>query len=166
MSHSWRQAATKTRSVFSRRRTRSTFKARPRLSLEPLESRTLLSVVAWNNPNGGDWNTASNWSGGVVPGPNDDVVIDLGSPGLVAIVSGMDAVNSITTGSNSTLYFGGGALQIYANSTLNGPLSIRSGSLYANGVGTTLAVDGATAIDLMNTASFNAVSGATINLPH
>jgi hypothetical protein len=54
-----------------------------RLFLELLEDRTLLSVVTWTNPSGGDWDTAANWydlSTGTshVPGPGDDA--NLGAP--------------------------------------------------------------------------------------
>ena len=41
-----------------------------RMSLEPLEERRMLSQVVWANPNGGDWDTLSNWVGGVLPGPS------------------------------------------------------------------------------------------------
>jgi hypothetical protein len=41
----------------------------------------------WTNPAGGDWNTPSNWSTGVVPGPNDDVLIDV-PDGTVVITHG------------------------------------------------------------------------------
>jgi hypothetical protein len=33
--------------------------------------------VAWVNPSGGSWTAGANWSGGVVPGSDDDVVISL-----------------------------------------------------------------------------------------
>ncbi len=54
-------------------------KARPitraRLTLERLEDRNCPSVT-YIGPNGGDWNTGANWSGGVAPGPFSDVVLD------------------------------------------------------------------------------------------
>jgi hypothetical protein len=40
-----------------------------------LESRTLLSTIAWLRPAGGDWDTGANWAGGRVPGSGDDAVI-------------------------------------------------------------------------------------------
>src|SRR4051812_35531903 len=41
-----------------------------------LEERNSPSVN-WTNPAGGDWDTASNWSTGNLPGPDDDVIIDI-----------------------------------------------------------------------------------------
>ncbi len=51
--------------------------------LEPLEVRLAPATINWVNPAGGDWDTASNWQGGVVPGANDDAVIN--EPGNVTI---------------------------------------------------------------------------------
>ena len=53
-----------------------------RLFVEPLENRTVLSTISWINPSGGDWNTASNWSTGFVPGKGDtaDINISVTSP--------------------------------------------------------------------------------------
>jgi hypothetical protein len=45
-----------------------------RPGIEPLEDRTLMSV-RWT-AGSGDWNTATNWSGGMLPGPADIAVID------------------------------------------------------------------------------------------
>ncbi len=46
-------------------------------SLETLERRLVLSSVSWTNPNGGDWNTASNWSSDAIPTAADDVTISI-----------------------------------------------------------------------------------------
>jgi len=35
------------------------------------------NVVTWVNPNGGDWDTPSNWSDDAVPGAGDDVSITI-----------------------------------------------------------------------------------------
>src|SRR5262249_55405007 len=51
-----------------------TRQARWRPRLEILEDRTVLSKVTWINPQGGDWDTKSNWSTGQLPGVGDDVV--------------------------------------------------------------------------------------------
>jgi len=51
-----------------------------RLRLELLEGRILPSQVTWINPQGGDWDTASNWNTQSVPGPADDVIINI--PGI------------------------------------------------------------------------------------
>src|SRR5207253_1704917 len=61
-----------------RRAKRMMLTARPEVLR--LEDRTLPSTVTWINPGSGDWNTASNWSSGAVPGAADDVVINV--PGI------------------------------------------------------------------------------------
>jgi hypothetical protein len=79
--------------------------ARPRRSapvrLTELEDRTAPAIITWGNAGGGAWATASNWIGGVLPGPGDEVVIpNLGSagPNLTITVSGITAtVNKITS---------------------------------------------------------------------
>src|SRR5271157_4521616 len=65
---------------------------------ELLEDRAVPSTVTWTNPAGGDWDTPSDWSTGAVPGPNDDVTIDI--PGqnnftVTHAASVADSVNSI-----------------------------------------------------------------------
>lgn len=60
-------------------------------------------------PSGGDWNTASNWSGGVVPGPGD-----------TAIISGKDVtVNASPAQSPDSVQIGGSNLTVAAGATLN-----------------------------------------------
>ena len=78
--------------------TRSTSFAGP--GLEPLESRILPATVNWINPGGGDWDTASNWSSGQVPGAGDDAVISI--PGITVTHSDFatDSVHSLTSQAN------------------------------------------------------------------
>ena len=45
--------------------------------LETLEFRRLLATVSWVSATSGSWDVASNWSTDAVPGPTDDVVIDV-----------------------------------------------------------------------------------------
>src|SRR5262249_61618155 len=51
--------------------------------------------VRWINPNGGFWDDPNNWDTGAVPGPADDVAIDM--PGNVSITyrSGNTTVRSL-----------------------------------------------------------------------
>ena len=51
--------------------------------------------VSWVNPAGGFWDDPANWSSGQLPGPNDDVVIDV--PGNVTIThrQGNDTIKSL-----------------------------------------------------------------------
>jgi hypothetical protein len=45
--------------------------------LEIFEERCLLSTVNWISAPSGNWNVGRNWSTGQVPGPGDDVVINV-----------------------------------------------------------------------------------------
>ncbi len=106
-----------------------------RLALEPLEDRTLLSVVNWVSPTGGDWDTASNWLDvqGVarLPGPGDDVVINL--PGITVTHdrATADAIHSLT--SSDPIIFSAGALALAAASTIGNDLTLSGGSITGPG---------------------------------
>ena len=54
------------------------------------------ATIVWVNPAGGFWDDPNNWDTGVVPGPTDDVLIDV--PGDVTITyrSGATTINSLT----------------------------------------------------------------------
>src|SRR5436309_3353243 len=70
------------------------------LGLLRLEDRVTPTVntVSWINPAGGDWDTPGNWSGGQVPGANDDVVINYGMNDFTVTHSGgSDAINRLTS---------------------------------------------------------------------
>jgi RHS repeat-associated protein len=67
-------------------------------AVEMLENRLLLST-AWVGGTG-DWNVATNWEFGVVPGPGDDVTIPAGAD---VTISDNQSVNSVTTAAGSTL---------------------------------------------------------------
>src|SRR5262252_913490 len=67
------------------------------LYLERLEDRTLPSVVNWINPGGGDWNTASNWSTGALPGASDDVVINHAGITVTHSASNADSVHGLVS---------------------------------------------------------------------
>jgi hypothetical protein len=65
------------------------------------------ATVSWVGVSG-DWNTAANWSAGAVPGPEDEVLVDV--PGTITIThsSGAHSVRSILCQEAFTL--SGGAL--------------------------------------------------------
>ena len=89
----------------------------PRLAVENLEERLVLSTVNWINPNGGDWDTAANWSSGNVPGASDDAVIPQSGLLVTHVNGNSDSVGSIT--SSSTLEITSGTLSIAGSSTLS-----------------------------------------------
>lgn len=105
--------------------------------IEPLESRTLLSTITWNStdhPAGGDWDTASNWVGGILPGSSDDVIITLAATATVTHSQSLsDSVHSITTNAFTTLTISSGSLSVAATSTLAGPLDLSGGTLTGPG---------------------------------
>ncbi len=105
---------------------------RRNLRLEPLEERRLLSAVQWdavNHPDGGDWDTGSNWVGGQKPGATDAVIIPTLNPdAAVTHASGIDdPVDSIT--SQAPLAVSAGSLTVTNQSNLYSTLSVSGGTL-------------------------------------
>jgi hypothetical protein len=94
------------------------------LRLELLEARTVPATVHWINSAGGDWATASNWSTGHVPGPDDDVILDATATPTITHAAGTDTIHSLTSASNNTLVLTGSTVSLLDTSTLNGPLSL------------------------------------------
>ena len=100
--------------------------------LEWLENRTLLSTINWNNPSGGDWDTASNWSGNSVPGAGDDAVISIAITNPIThSLSNSDEVHSLTT--QDPINISGGTLAFDGASTVNNTLTLAGGTLTGPG---------------------------------
>ncbi len=140
-------------------------------------------TVIWNNPSGGDWDTAANWLGSVLPGATDAVVIPLLTSGSVVHgSSAADTVASIASNANITLAAGsltvngnflealgeavtlqGGTL---ANATLTGEsdlvLTRSGGTLSGITIGSGATLD-ATNTTLSYNAQANIVNGLTLN---
>src|SRR5579884_173749 len=77
--------------------------------VEAMENRTLLSAVTWTGA--GDhtnWTDPNNWSTGSVPGPADDVTIDVAGNITVNIPTGTQSIRSVTT--SDTIAINGGTL--------------------------------------------------------
>jgi fibronectin-binding autotransporter adhesin len=132
--------------------------------LEVLEDRTLPSTITWINATGGNWDNATNWSTGSLPGADDDVVISTAAAATITIQAGDGiTVQSITAGSNDTLSITGGTPTVsVGDSVLSGTLSMTSGTLIASGSGVTLTANGSTTVA---GASLFARGGATLSLP-
>ena len=86
---------------------------------------------------GTDWGTAANWSGDLLPGPSNDVVLP-GLSGITFVNSvGTVNVNSITSTTTSfaapELQIAGGTVTAGAISALAGPLKITSGTITGAG---------------------------------
>jgi len=85
-----------------------------RLWLERLEDRTLLSTVSWIGGSG-SWTDAAHWSGGVLPGPTDDVEIINVASDITVTLYGPQTINSLTC--QETLWISSaGSLDLAANS--------------------------------------------------
>ena len=96
----------------------------------------LPSTVTWINPAGGNWDTASNWSTGQLPGPNDDVTISLAANGFtVTHAAGVtESAHSLTSNANLTLT--GGVLDLTSPSMVTGAFTLTGGTLQGDGTGT------------------------------
>jgi fibronectin-binding autotransporter adhesin len=116
------------------------------LLLEALEARTVLSTVSWINAAGGDWNTAANWSGGVVPGATQDAIINVSVSGPITIDSA-DVGHSLTD-TTASLDITAGSLSLTAASSISQNVSISGDGVLASSgnltVGGTLSESGGT----------------------
>jgi RHS repeat-associated protein len=96
--------------------------------MEPLEDRTLLATVNWINPAGGDWDTAGNWSGNAVPGPGDDVQIEIAVTNPIthsAVVT--DSIQSLTA--TDPVNLSGGTLNVATTLSSSVPFTLAGGTL-------------------------------------
>jgi RHS repeat-associated protein len=151
---SWRSRATSFSPVQRRRRF---------LAVEGLENRLLLATVTWVSNSSGNWDDASNWNTDTIPGPGDDVVIDVnGATPTITIDSSTQAtVNSLSA--SDPLAIAGGSLYVAADSTISGGLSMTAGgSLTASGSEVVLTVSGTPSI---SAASLYALDGANLSMP-
>ncbi|MGE0642374.1 MAG: Ig-like domain-containing protein [Nitrospira sp.] len=87
-------------------------------------------TVEWIGASGGDWNTASNWSTGVVPVATDDVFIPLLSSPVV-ISSGAVTVQTLIA--NGAVTLSGGTFAINGDSQINGVFTQSGGTLTGSG---------------------------------
>ncbi len=84
---------------------------------------SFVAGTAWLPNNDGDWAVAGNWSSApALPGPADDVILDVGGPTARTIThsAGTDAINSLTSQEN--LVLSGGSLSLAQASQINGSL--------------------------------------------
>src|SRR5260370_28435497 len=83
------------------------------LHLETLEARCMLAAVSWIGGVDNSWETASNWSSGIVPGNNDDVPIDIPRDNVVIQVAATESVNSLQC--DESLVVASGGLSVSAS---------------------------------------------------
>lgn len=98
------------------------------IGMELLEGRQLLATVSWDG-GGGDlsWHNPLNWSGDVLPGLNDDVVINVAgsNPTITHSQNVTTRVKSIV--SNERLSVSGGTIETTGRFRANGPLDLSAG---------------------------------------
>jgi hypothetical protein len=138
-------------------RARRPWRKRFRPQLEGLEGRLAPAIVTWINPAGGLWSVGSNWSGGAVPGPADDVTIDVGADTQVTHSVGADSVHTLTN--RSTLQVTNtSALTVTAGFTqgFDGELLADTGTFVADGPAGSAHIDSATLF---------AANGGVIRIP-
>jgi Bacterial Ig-like domain (group 3) len=122
--------------------------------LEVLEARTLPSTASWVNPAGGNWDTPSNWSTASVPGPGDDVLINLPGVTVTHSTSLTSTVDSLTL-SQATLTLSA-PLQVTGAFTSAGATVTGGSSLSATGAASlsgSLTIGQDTTLDLSGSAN-------------
>lgn len=92
---------------------------------------SVVTTVRWINPNGGDWNTASNWSTGVLPTADQDVIIDIAVTNPITHSAGTTQIKSLT--STQPFMLSGGALTISGPLQIDNDVSFTGGSLTTGG---------------------------------
>src|SRR5687768_10998199 len=120
------------------------------------------ATVSWDGGGGNNsWHTAANWSGNVVPGLNDDVLIDV--PGDISVVHSTGSTTVRSLQCQEGFQLAGGTLTVTAGaSTVNGALRLGAGTLIIRGAGATFTGNGPTTNE---TANLTAELGGRLNLP-
>ena len=94
----------------------------------------MLSTVNWIGPDGGNWDTPTNWSPAGIP--NSSEIVDINLAAAETIVHGTnqsDSVLSLTTNSYATLKITAGSLSLGAgSSTFGGPVQVGLGAKWAS----------------------------------
>jgi hypothetical protein len=96
-----------------------------------MEERLAPATISWINANGGDWDTAGNWSSGSQPGANDDVLINLPGVTVTHNQAVTDSIHSLT--SSDPIIFSAGTLSLAAASTITGGLTFSDGTITGAG---------------------------------
>lgn len=101
---------------------------------EGLEARTLLSVVTWDG-GGGDlsWHNPLNWSGNALPGPGDDVVIEVPDPSTTITLTQNTTTSIHTLVSDASIAISAGTVTLGGDWAENAALTVSGGHI--NGAG-------------------------------
>lgn len=97
---------------------------------------TPAAAATWISDADGNWADAVNWSGGLLPGLLDDVLIDVGGPAVRTIThsAGTSEVGSIASNENLTVT--GSTLAVSGGYSNTARTSIGAGTLRLNGLST------------------------------
>ncbi|MBI3863194.1 MAG: Ig-like domain repeat protein, partial [Planctomycetia bacterium] len=135
------------------------------VAAEVLVERMLLSAtVAWTGlGDGQNWGDATNWSGGVTPGANDDVTIDVANANPTIIFNATAEIKSLTC--KDTLAITGGVLQIDQASSIQ-VLQQSAGTLTGNGDITVAGLYDWTYGTLSGSGHLNANGGMLLDAAH
>src|SRR5579862_350564 len=97
-----------------------------------------MARIYWTHNGNGNWNTASDWDSGTVPGASDDVFV--GIQGVTVTSDSNVTVNSIGTNLHSHLVIGGDSKFIALNGTgpteSLGTIRVQDGSIFEVEAGT------------------------------
>jgi RHS repeat-associated protein len=129
-----------------------------------LEDRVVPTLITWDGGGGdGLWANALNWSGDVLPGTNDDAVIDVFGQAVSVAISDSRSVNSLTSQGDVLITGSGAGLTVSALSVISGSFFVTNGaSLTASGSQAILTANGNTSV---NGGSLYALGGGRLNLP-
>lgn len=123
---------------------------------ETLEDRAVPTAISWANPNGGLWTVPGNWSPAQVPGPGDDVTINVAAAITVTLNEGAHTVQSLDSREDLTVTGSGTALTVTDSFTLGNDSSF---TVASSGRFTSLGTTN------VNGATVMASSGGAIDLP-
>jgi hypothetical protein len=132
-----------------------------------------MTAIKWASGKSGNWNTAADWTGGVVPGAGDDVTIDAAGAFTVNI-SAADAAHSLTldnatativdTGHltiGSTLALTAGTFDLEARGEITGGTLSASGGAFVFNGGT---LNGVTMDGALSLASYSSLHVTSLGL--
>lgn len=106
-----------------------TDRARNPLGAGPVTSSFVVSAptAIWVNSKGGFWNDPQNWEGGVLPGPGDDVLIDMPDGATITHLEGETQINSLA--SRNPFVLSGGTLDVNSIVQIDNTFTIEGGAL-------------------------------------
>lgn len=124
-----------------------------------LTNQSLAATRTWSGGTSTDWNTATNWSGSVIPGTTDTVVIQTGT--FNCLLAANTTVKQFTLTSD-TIDLNGFTLTVSNNATITTGF-ITNGTLSINGAGTATFSGGTVSVTLNVTANSVKFSGGTFS---